>query len=541
MAEHLLSDAQRKDFRKEKMMNANFDELEKKKLSRTELKEQRINELFDSCRESVLQQIIGPFGLTPAMFNDKAGGNVTTQHNAEKDIFAKESEEFDRTDYDYSAAKSQKMQDAVKDGSMNSQEFVDQYTGKKEPTKRIGSNGKIVMNAELDHLVPVKDIHRQGGWMKNKDGRKGLSSEADNLHYTTHKTNRSKSDKTPEDALSEENGFDKERIKPLIEKAQNAIDEKLPTTSERLQYHGKELLSTGASEAGKNALRQATGLLLHELVSGTYIEIKRIAKEPTLQDEFIEHVIEALKKVAERIQSKFDHIFNSIVSGGVQGFVSNFLTFLINNLVTTSAKVVTIIRESMKGLWEAIKLVINPPEGKNPLDVAREATKIIAGVVTMGLGLIFEKSVEAFILSIPLLAPMASVIAPAATAILTGIATALVIYGIDRFFDWLSRTGAELLNAQVENMEAAAEMIERMAQFIQGQFDNSRQYQLCIEQYRKIEFELTTSQRNMHSALDYAENSLKSKESFEERLGVVKQLNNELADIEGLLRAYEKK
>ena len=60
--------------------------------SRSELKEQRIDALLDSCRDSVLQQIIGPFGLTPAMFDDKAGGNVTTTHNFKDGVVATEAD-----------------------------------------------------------------------------------------------------------------------------------------------------------------------------------------------------------------------------------------------------------------------------------------------------------------------------------------------------------------------------------------------------------------------------------------------------------------
>jgi len=52
--------------------------------SRRELRERRISELLESCRTQTLAQITGPFGLSPAMFDDKQGGNVTTTHNFEK-------------------------------------------------------------------------------------------------------------------------------------------------------------------------------------------------------------------------------------------------------------------------------------------------------------------------------------------------------------------------------------------------------------------------------------------------------------------------
>ena len=57
-------------------------------MTKSQLREQRLQELLNSCQQQVLQQVIGPFGLTPAMFEDKRGGNVTTQHNADQGIFA---------------------------------------------------------------------------------------------------------------------------------------------------------------------------------------------------------------------------------------------------------------------------------------------------------------------------------------------------------------------------------------------------------------------------------------------------------------------
>ena len=55
-------------------------------LTCAELREQRLQDLMDTCQREVLQQIIGPLGLSPAMFDDKRGGSVTTQHNFEKGV-----------------------------------------------------------------------------------------------------------------------------------------------------------------------------------------------------------------------------------------------------------------------------------------------------------------------------------------------------------------------------------------------------------------------------------------------------------------------
>jgi hypothetical protein len=451
------------------------------------LRDERLQQLMESSRQEVLRQIIGPFGLTPAMFDDKDGGNVTTQHNAEQGVFAKESEKFERSDYDYAPAKRKIMRESVVDGSMNSHEFEDKYTGKMEPTRRTNSDGKQVMNAELDHTIPVKGIHGQGGWMEDKEGRTKLSSCEKNLNYTTHQTNRSKSDKSPDDALSEEKGFDKDRIDPIVNKAQKAIEKELPSTTERLKYHSKDLAKDGVKDAGKNALRQALGLVLHEFVNGSFVEIKVLLKERNSEQNLIDRLVESLKYVMDRVIKKLKAALDAAIQGGVQGFISNLLTFLINNLITTAKKIVAIIRESTRSLWKAIKLMANPPDGMSALEITREVTKIVAAVVTTGLGMLMEESVKGFIMSFPVLTPIADVLATALTAIMTGIAGALIVYGIDRLFDWLSSTGTELLVAQEANAEAQAAIVGHLQTWLGLQYENSRLYEVCVAEYQQIQ------------------------------------------------------
>ncbi|WP_270285457.1 hypothetical protein [Enterobacter kobei] len=80
-------------------------------LTYEDLKQQRLQKLFHDCQQQVLSQIIGPFGLSTAMFEDRNGGNVTTMHNfereesdfiADKDMssHAKSREDYQRKEYE---------------------------------------------------------------------------------------------------------------------------------------------------------------------------------------------------------------------------------------------------------------------------------------------------------------------------------------------------------------------------------------------------------------------------------------------------------
>ena len=112
-----------------------------------------------------------------------------------------------------------------------------------------------------------------------------------------------------------------------------------------------------------------------------------LLKERNNEQNLIDQLIVSLKRVMNRIIKKLKAALEAALQGGVQGFINNLLTFLINNLITTSKKIVTIIRESLQSLWKAIKLMVNPPEGMSALEITQQVTKIIAAVVTTGLGM----------------------------------------------------------------------------------------------------------------------------------------------------------
>lgn len=438
---------------------------------RARLKAERNEMLLQSCQDQILQQLVGPFGLTHAMFDDKRGGNATTQRNASQGIYAKDSEGYKRgNDYKYDAAKKEIKKSLVASGEMSSQTFLDSYANRYAPTKQANADGKFVMNAELDHLVPLREIHRDGGWMMTKAQRDAVSSEKANLHYTTHETNQAKKAKSPEAFFTEENGFDPAVVTPKIERAREAIGGHMPTTADRVVYHSRELALTGASDAAKGGLRQAMGVVLYELVNGLFVEIKTLINMPGKIDRILERLTEAAGRIAERVRQKVSAVLDAALHGGIQAFVSNLLTFLINNLITTSARVVTIIRESMRGLYDAAKVVVSPPPGMPGLEVARHATNIVAGVVTTVLGMLFEESVSGFLQSIPFLLPVAGVVSPAITGILTGVAASLVIYGVDRLFDWLASSGTEELDVHLGGLEASADLGAKMAELVQHQF-----------------------------------------------------------------------
>lgn len=443
------------------------------------------SELIGNCRRSVISSIANPFGLgTFVAAWDKEGGNVTTQHNAEKGIFAKESEKLNREkDYSYSNARKNIKEEAIHNGNMNSQEFTDTYTGKQEPTKREDGNGKLVMNAELDHVIPVAEIHKQGGWMLNNRERDDISSTKENLKYTTFKTNRSKSDKTPENALSSDKGFDEKITKPVIDKARKAIDKKMPKNTDRLKYHSKELLNTGVHEAGKMGLQQSIGLLLTEFFSASFDEISDSYRngfyKSSESKNFLVEVKIRLSRIVERVSARWKDAVIAFKDGAISGFLSNLATMLINMLETTSKRTVRLIREGFLSILKAMKIVLFPPAGMTNSEAGDAALKLLATGVTVSLGVLIEevaeKSVKAFLVAhMQPLEQLTSTITAVLVGAFTGIATALVVATLDQldlFGVTRQRKHEAILSELDRRIEESDRHIESMYQNEMGRMD----------------------------------------------------------------------
>lgn len=505
------------------------------------LRDERLQQLMESCQQEVLRQIIGPFGLTPAMFDDKDGGNVATVHNADKSVFPDEqheknyeiandsySQQVRQTHWDDKGARG-KTHKANNEALDAGQEVLSDATQK--PMTKGDIHG--------DHTVSLKAAHGDKAMHLrfSEDERKQILNNEKNMAFIEASLNTSKGERSWDECLNNPEFVQKNNLSPDDIKRINAIDKQARSYVQREKNKrlAGELLSTGAKEAGKNAMRQALGVLLHEFVNGSFVEINKLLKGRSSVENLIDRLVASLKRVMDRVIKKLKAALDAVIQGCVQGFISNLLTFLINNLITTSKKIVTIIRESMQSLWKAIKLMVNPPEGMSALEITREVTKIIAAVVTTGLGMLLEESVKGFIMSIPVLTPIADVLATALTAIMTGIAGALIVYGIDRLFDWLSSTGTELLTAQEASADAQVLVVERLQSWLSLQYENSRMYEVCVAEYQQIQQSFAVISFQMETATVEAGESIRARstmiETVEAQIDRKKRLEDALKSL----------
>ncbi|QOT76591.1 hypothetical protein [Cupriavidus basilensis] len=469
--------------------------------SATQLREQRLQTLFDDCQQHVLAQIIGPFGLSTAMFQDKTGGNVTTAHNfaqgttatdddqARYARFRQSADEFDRASYAASTTDWQRKRDSA------AQSGVDGYTGK-----------PLSEDFDLDHVIPLKAVatdpraHLALGEVKDGaasvDKIKTLLNDDANLVGTDASLNRSKSDKDAQEwARANKAGQDDKTNAEHYEVDPKRMDEAYRTASDKinatidtslLKKQTGELLTTGLDQAARMAVRQALGLLLTELVNGLFNEFKVLIKRGVEAGKTLfQEIRERLGRVIQTVAAKLPDAMGQLLGGGVSGFMSNLLTFLINSFITTAKRIVTALREVLLGLYRAFKLIAMRPAHMTPREAMQAALKILATVVATTVGVLLEESVSAFMLTIPLLKPFADVVSPVLVGIVSGLLSAYLAYQIDSAFDRQARD-EKLLDELMADAQRRSGFAEELRALCDASLRNVEQYAQAMQGYADI-------------------------------------------------------
>ncbi len=536
--------------------------------------EQRIDQLIDECSKAALQQIIGPFGLSVAMFNDRDGGAVDTVHNAKKGIMSEElkSDFEDRGEYD-----SQKVHSAKayvnKNRKLSEQKAlgqgVDAYSG-----KRLAINA----NTDLDHVMAAKEIHDDPARVLAQIDTADLANLDANLQMTLRHTNRSMKQMSIEDYiakldktrtgrqaeikklegkanltdqerkrlanLKEEETFDPELARKLDREARKAI-QKAENRYYTSAKFAKNQLKASGKEASTNAIRAALGELLVVLVNQTFLEVKSFINERGVAaDNIFVEIQNRLKRIVAKViqkLSKWKENLQNLAEGFIAGFCSSLVTTLINIFATTAKRFVRAIREGFFSLVKAFRLLFFRPAEMTEEEAMKTIIKLLSSVVVTTLGIAAEMTINTFIQGVPVVGQFASIITPAVMSILTGIAIALISYYVDmafHFFKMREETFSNLLESSklqgvyfellaktgerfIAMGESYSHMIETNSEVMYG-FDQieSSTNRICrfYSSFNQAELALATGHSEMTNA-------------FKGSLSAHKELENEVDEI----------
>jgi len=108
-------------------------------------------------------------------------------------------------------------------------------------------------------------------------------------------------------------------------------------------------------------------------------------------------------------------------------------------------------------IMKALKMALFPPEGLSGAEAADAALKLLATGVTVSLGILAEETVEKtvtlfFNTNLPVLAPYAGTVSAVFVGAMTGIASALLVYGLDKL-DIFGANGAKRHAAVLQELD----------------------------------------------------------------------------------------
>lgn len=550
----------------------------------SDLREQRLQKLFEDCQQQVISQIIGPFGLSTAMFKDvdRNGGNVTTLHNFERadgDYVAAESDKKlhvqSRKEYNEDVRSEYEIDTKAKAKNAGKKTWEDKRNekiqkGTDEYTRRnVSLDGTIelkdgrIVRAELDHVVSVSQVHKDpkvhlalGKVVEDKKTgetkvdvsriREAVNHD-DNLALTNQPLNGSKSDedlkgwasKKRKDGSTNAGKFDvnEELMQEKYDKAKRHIND----TADRALFkkQATELLQTGGKQAVLMGMRQALGLLLTELVNGLFNEFKILIKHGVNAGKTLfEEIRQRLARVIESVIKKIPDAVSQMFQGGVSGFMSNLLTFLLNGFFSTAKRFVTAIREGLTGLFKAFKMIFFPPKHMTDEQALQEGLKILTTVVVTSVGLLLNETIATFMATLPFLKPFADLITPVLIGIMTGLLSAFLAYQIDCLFDRYRHSMSEKfmdeLLADAKRRDEFANELVTLSDSSLGNIDN---YSKSISLYQSIGVTLGAAGIAAGATLFSLERTVaETREQVTKSLEMIDFINESQLEIEDFLK-----
>lgn len=428
--------------------------------------QQRLDEVLGSLKKEVIASIAGPFGLGKALSAyDKVGGNVDTIQNVREGGYVTDGErrrydnrgEYNSRAYhghnDYIAKNRQDTK------SQDNGTLRDSYTG-----KTLEQNKK----RNLDHTISAKEVHDDAGRVLAEVDGPTVANSNSNLNPTSEHINNTSAKgalttdeflaklerQAPErrarieelsakkelsaeesrelERFTEHEAVNADRMRQIDQNARKEYDAKINKKYYTSKKFASNTIKTGVDEGAKMGVQQAIGLLLVEFLSNSFIEIKQSFNQG-LEGETLMHDIRIrLERIGKKCASKWKDMIEGFSGGFISGFISNLVTTLVNVFITTSKRFVRMIREGVFSLLKALKLILLPPPNMTFLESMHEATKLFAagGIIIAGVAL--EEVVEKFVLSVPALAPIATLVTSVLVGSLTAISMALISYLIDK-------------------------------------------------------------------------------------------------------------
>ena len=439
--------------------NLNYDELEElleqqfttefSNLEKLELECKEISspdKLGDVILDEIWSQFANQIGLDMTsdtllkQYNDKHPNGYTKEEGAKI-----------MKDKRYTDANNA-MKERQKNGNLK-----DEYTGK---------TIKINEKANLDHVIPRKQIF-ENPWRKIADiETSDLANKSENLAGTNESLNKSKGAKSNSEYIKKREVREK-NLKEQVERANKKIDKMNISDAEKRNLkaeNNKKLNDKLAADSDKmiKAEKSAKKAMYKPIAKKAAVRMAHKAGKDAVKAMFVAALFGMLKEIMNALvrflkskKRSFDtfldemknalHSFfgkiRDFIKVGVDSFVGSIVGEIIGAFAEKLRKLPNLVKQLFGSIRESISYLSNPENESHSTaikiaHVSKIITSALVGVGAMFLGEYFEQflnKIPGMTFEIKLLGTIANILGMFFASLLTGILGAIIINGLDGF------------------------------------------------------------------------------------------------------------
>ena len=439
--------------------NLNYDELEELLEQQFTIEFSNLEKLELECKEISSPDKLGDVILDEIwnQFSNQIGLDMTSdtllkQYNDKyPNGYTKEEATKIMKDKRYTDANNA-MKAKQKSGNLK-----DEYTGK---------TLKINDKANLDHVVPRKQIF-ENPWRKIADiETSDLANKSENLAGTNESLNKSKGATSNSDYIKNREAREK-KLRDQLQRANEKIDKKNISDAEKrnlkalnekrlndklaadsqkmlkIEKKAKKAINKNiakkapvrmANKAGKDAVKAMFVAALFGMLKEIMNALVRFFKSKKRSfDTFLDEMKNALHSFFGKIRD--------FIKVGIDSFVGSIVGEIIGAFAEKLRKLPNLVKQLFGSIRESISYLSNPENESHSTaikiaHVSKIITSALVGVGAMFLGEYFEQflnKIPGMTFEIKLLGTIANILGMFLASLLTGILGAIIINGLDGF------------------------------------------------------------------------------------------------------------
>ena len=439
--------------------NLNYDELEELLEQQFTMEFSNLEKLELECKEISSPDKLGDIILDEiwSQFANQIGLDMTSdtllkQYNDKyPNGYTKEEATKIMKDKRYTDANNA-MKAKQKSGNLK-----DEYTGK---------TLKINDKANLDHVVPRKQIF-ENPWRKIADiETSDLANKSENLAGTNESLNKSKGATSNSDYIKNREAREK-KLRDQLQRANEKIDKKNISDAEKrnlkalnekrlndklaadsqkmlkIEKKAKKAINKNiakkapvrmANKAGKDAVKAMFVAALFGMLKEIMNALVRFFKSKKRSfDTFLDEMKNALHSFFGKIRD--------FIKVGIDSFVGSIVGEIIGAFAEKLRKLPNLVKQLFGSIRESISYLSNPENQSHSTvikiaHVSKIITSALVGVGAMFLGEYFEQflnKIPGMTFEIKLLGTIANILGMFLASLLTGILGAIIINGLDGF------------------------------------------------------------------------------------------------------------